>query len=368
MTTTENPTGSLTRRQLRELRLTGQTPHVTGEGQVATPAPQPTPPRREAPPTIEPMRPSVAAVETPAPAAEAPAPAFEAPAAPEPPAPAPSPWEAPRQSSAQEAPVAPSDEDEHDEDRPRSRREARELERVRTGAINIIPTTPGPEPLAGSGIESTDRAHPSSQAAPWTAAAEAVADEVDVATDPRPVHAEPMPTDADRAREAAAQRPTVRSGFGAAVLDAPEPAPATTFDELITRDSSGTASAGSALILGDEMLPPLTAPVASTGQTLVTGTFNLPDGLGSRGHAPGVADGKEVDAVLIDGELPASSSPTPIAATAAVNQAKAPGEIMQPPAPEKGNRVMLWLAISAGALAAALTAVVVWAWMTQALG
>ena len=106
------------------------------------------------------------------------------------------------------------------------------------------------------------------------------------------------------------------------------------------------------------------APVTATGEVLITGTLNLPEGLGSTGHAPGTADGKEVDAVLVDGELPAHSSPTPIAASSAISTAKTPGEIIKPPVPEKGGRLMLTLAITAGVLALALVGVLILAFAT----
>ena len=106
------------------------------------------------------------------------------------------------------------------------------------------------------------------------------------------------------------------------------------------------------------------APVAATGEVLITGSFNLPEGLGSTGHAAGTADGKETDAVLVDGELPAHSSPTPIAASAAISTVKNGGDIIKPPTPEKGGRLMLTLAITAGVLALALVGVLILAFVT----
>lgn len=145
--------------------------------------------------------------------------------------------------------------------------------------------------------------------------------------------------------------PIVRTDFGAGLLSQGE-----SFDDLLTRSSTSSGSAGSAstLILPEDLsMSPLTAPVTSTGQVILTGTFSLPEGLGSQGHAPGVADGKEVDAVLIDGELAPQSSPTPIAATAAVSQAKTPVEMIRPLTPEKSSKLVVALAITAGVLALA---------------
>jgi len=163
------------------------------------------------------------------------------------------------------------------------------------------------------------------------------------------------------------ETPTVNPAFGEAVLQQERPAFTPSFDDLIaTGDSHGSHTAPSALIFtpspGEGSL---SGPVASTGEILVTGSYELPRGLGSQGHAHGVADGKEVDAVLIDGELPPASSPTPIAASSAVSTIKPAGEVIRPPAPEKGNRLMLVLAIVAGGLALALGVALVVAFTTN---
>ena len=136
------------------------------------------------------------------------------------------------------------------------------------------------------------------------------------------------------------------------------------FDELIVRSSSSTGATGasSALILSQTPnMPPLSGPVNATGEVLITGTFHLPDGLGSAGGDPRATDGKDVDSVLIDGELPASSSPTPIAASAAISTVRGTGEIIRPPAPEKGGRLLFSLAITAGVLFIALVGVLAFA-------
>ncbi|MCP2636799.1 hypothetical protein K0817_009510 [Microbacterium sp. HD4P20] len=136
------------------------------------------------------------------------------------------------------------------------------------------------------------------------------------------------------------------------------------FDQLLSR-STGSVSMPNALIVSQAPeVSPLVGPVTATGDVLVTGTFNLPEGLGSTGHARGTADGKEIDATLVDGELPSHSSPTPIAASSAVSTVKTPGEVIKPPVPEKGNRLMMSLAITAGVLALALAGVLILAFVT----
>jgi hypothetical protein len=165
------------------------------------------------------------------------------------------------------------------------------------------------------------------------------------------------------------ERPIVSSALGSELLagDVAAADLPPSFDQLLARGSSSTGSLATpnALILSQSPdSGPLVGPVTATGEVLITGTFALPEGLGSNGHAPGMADGKDVDAVLVDGELPAASSPTPIAASAAVSTVKGAQEIIRPPAPEKGNKLMMTLAITAGALALALVGVLIIAFAT----
>ena len=91
-------------------------------------------------------------------------------------------------------------------------------------------------------------------------------------------------------------------------------------------------------------------PTTSPSSILETRSHRLPEGVGSTGAAIGTTDGREVDAVLIDGELPAASSPTPIAASSAISTQKSAAEVLRPPAPEKGRGLLLILGITAGVL------------------
>ncbi|WP_040165399.1 hypothetical protein [Microbacterium gorillae] len=423
MTTTEHNEPQLTRRQLRELRLTGQTPVVqTADTPVPAENAEPTPPRRDAP------EPAATATETAQETAE--------PAAPLPRA---------VETEVPSAPEVPQADESAPEDHPLTRREARELERARTASLAVSEEVstpaedrePTPPPARDSAEPASAWAPPAAPVEDAEAEAEAAAVVEEAPSEPvasapstgdewwrtapatgaiqihRAATAEePTAPNADAAsgdewwrtapatgaiqiHRAAAEevrapepapvretahvvaapttdddgvsegKPTVNADFGAEVLAEATatvpPAGTTSFDDLLTRDSasSGSTASGSTLILNDSAMPLLTAPVTSSGERLVTGTFNLPDSFGSQGHSPGTTDGKDVDAVLIDGELPPASSPTPIAATAAVSQAKAPGEIIKAPAPEKSNKLMLVLAITAGALALALGGVIV---------
>lgn len=170
--------------------------------------------------------------------------------------------------------------------------------------------------------------------------------------------------DGDEERQAVVA-PTFGSGLLAG--DGVEIELPASFDQLLTRGSAATGSlaASNALILSQTPdTGSFSAPVAATGEVLITGTFNLPESFGSTGTSHGSSDGKEIDAVLVDGELPASSSPTPIAASSAISTIKSADDIIKPPAPEKGGRLMLALVITAGALALALTGALIVALVT----
>lgn len=239
---------------------------------------------------------------------------------------------------------------------PLTRRQARQQERIRTASVPVITPEIAAASLAGAGARAETERAPES-------AGDATSEP---ATDARNAFGQKL-GDAGEATDDAEDRPVVGAAFGADLLAGETPAVELppSFDQLLARSSSGSATASNALIMTQTPeVSALVAPVTATGEVLITGTFNLPEGLGSTGHALGTADGKDVDAVLVDGELPAHSSPTPIAASAAVSTVKTPGEIITPPAPEKGSRLMMTLAITAGALALALVGVLILAFVT----
>ncbi len=369
MSKTEQPANQpLTRKQMREIRNTGSTPVITAEtaaeaaapAEVDEPAPAPiaaapkAPPAALGGPTWQPIvsaapvavvplaRPAEPAVVSPAPVADA---AVDLGAS------------------------------------PLTRRQARQQERIRTASVPVIT----PEVAA---------AHTASMAQAPAAASPALTrdepvmhDLFGLATAPAPVvPAAAEPDGAPAAHESEAESPwsalaleddeaqkekdrVVNPKLGAGLLQGEPEAvdlPAS-FDQLLSR-STGTVSMPNALILSQAPeVAPMSAPMSATGEVLITGTLNLPEGLGSTGHALGTADGKEVDATLVDGELPAHSSPTPIAASAAISTVKTAGEVIRPPVPEKGSKLMLTLAITAGALALALVGVLILAFVTGAL-
>ena len=276
---------------------------------------------------------------------------------------------------------------------PLTRRQARQQERIRTASVPVI-TPEISAAYAMQALVAGSEAHAAAPEAPVDEASPADTDTAEGAveeqvsggeaesaghTDSPEDRDEDAPEQADVAEiveepsdldeQVVDEEPeqdvarSVAPDFGAALLAGggpAEPELPSSFDELIAHSSSGSVATPNALILSQ--IPnggSIVAPVNATGEVLITGTFNLPEGLGSTGHAIGTADGKETDAVLVDGELPAHSSPTPIAASAAISTAKQPGEIIKPPTPEKSGKLMLTLAITAGVLALALVGVLI---------
>ncbi len=395
MSTPDQPsTPPLTRRQLRELRNTASTPIITPEQAQAD------------------AEMSDAAAEE---AAEAAA-AHEAEVAPE------------------RTPIALDDLSDLDPDaRPVTRRQARLLEKLRTGTVEVIPTDTGDVPTSETEADAGDEApedapdvvdaedieHLEEPAAADEPAVDEPADEIeaepllgavdedahgvddedahDVEDEEPAAHGDdsaehenlaeeeraqddaPAEADADEPADDAAAEPAERQETeahdeeqeparvvapdlgaqlledGAAHVELPP-----SFDHLLTRGGSGSASAPNALILSQTPdTGSLSVPILGTGELIITGSYQLPDTFGSTGGAPGVSDGKDADAALMDGELPPASSPTPIAASAAISTIKSADDIIRPPAPEKGSRLMMTLAICAGALGLAIATVLV---------
>lgn len=358
-TSDQNEGAPLTRKQLRELRLTGSTP---------------TAPEKPVPPA-DPVEQRAAE--------PGPVPPVSVPPAP--------------------TPDSPVDLGET----PLTRRQAREQERIRTASVPVI-TPPGREAHGETQVPAGAAAASGGHAAPTPddgrepevvtavpsfapvaeapgaeeqTVAEGAAEVVEPAKDePDAASAvEGVVEDADAVAEVFAdadaepveeERPQLNPAFGSSVATTVSTTPELTpsFDDLVVGDSTGSQhSAPSALIFTQGPTEAsLSGPVASTGEILVTGSYELPRGIGSQGHAAGT-DGKELDVVLVDGELPATSSPTPIAASSAVSTLKPAGEVIRPPAPEKSNRLMLTLAIVAGGLAIVLAAALILAFATNVL-
>ena len=326
MSTPDQPdTPQLTRRQLRELRNTASNPIITPEQ----------------------AQESAAAVVAPLPRAAEPVVVEEPPA-------------------------------EHDVDLGSpalTRRAARQQERLRTASVPVVDEEGTAQELAEPEPVESEHAGVGQSEAIDAADADAAADALaDAQTEAPDVEIDTVDTaaDAEDAEDAEDEpRAVVAPTFGSGLLagEGVELELPASFDQLLTRGSAATGSlaASNALILSQTPdTGSFTSPIAGTGEVLVTGTYNLPDSFGSTGTSRGSSDGKEIDAILVDGELPATSSPTPIAASSAISTIKSAEDIIKPPAPEKGSRLMIALGITAGALALALMGVLIVALFTGA--
>lgn len=405
----------LTRKQLREIRLTGATPVITEDEAAAAAveapsAPVPRPPQqskakssKDQPSKDQPSKAKSAKAK----------PAKEEQSSDQPAQPV-------NDQPAEVAPAPKADVAVRPEEVRLTRRQVREYERIRTASVPVI--APEQSEAATTETEPETASEPEAATEPEEAAAEDVVsgvpvfptagsadgpvrfDDVDDDDDDRddevvdvePVSAaivadstseappvEEQVTEEDSAGEEelpvaepveTGENHVVSPTFGNGLLaeeasaekaDVPSFAPS--FDDLITADSGGSQNlAPNTLIFTPSSGGgSLSGPVASTGEILITGSYELPRGIGSQGHADGAADGKEADAVLLDGELHPSSSPTPIAASSAISTIKPAGEVIRPPAPEKGNKLMLTLAITAGGLALALAVALIVAFTTN---
>lgn len=374
---TSDQQGPLTRKQLREIRLTGSTPVITPEdaaaAAVAAAGDVVVPPVPPLPRDVEPAAPADEAAATPGDADEAHAPLTRRQVR-----------DKERVRTASVAVAGAGDDTEPDA--PVEEAPAEEASVEEAPIVSGVPDFARPVPAADV-VEDDDAVDDVVSVEPVSAVSaaeslgevplevidepnEAVDDVVALGlsseTDPDDVLA-----DIDDQEDAGQERSTVNPAFGEDLLgqtaEAPKPFTPSFDDLLSVSDSTGSQHlAPSALIFtpspGEGSL---SGPVASTGEILVTGSYELPQGIGSQGHAHGTTDGKEVDAVLIDGELPPASSPTPIAASSAVSTIKPAGEVIRPPAPEKGNKLMLILAITAGGLALALGVVLIFAFTSN---
>lgn len=338
MSTSEQPEHpQLTRRQLRELRNTASTPIITPDGaQIASDEPEA--------PVVAPIAVPLAREAEPVVVAE------------EPPA---------AEDIDLDAPAL-------------TRRSARQQERLRTASVPVISEE---EAEADAQAHAEAEVHTEAEAPePDTANTDDIP-QVDLIFTEEEAEAETEsadaevfgggPDDAAVLAEPEDERPLVAPAFGSGLLagESVELELPASFDQLLRRGSTATGalSAPNALILSQTPeTGSLISPVTATGEVLITGTFSLPDSFGATGTVPGSSEGTDVDAVLVDGELPAASSPTPIAASAAISTIKSAEDIIKPPAPEKGSRLMLTLVIIAGALALALTGVLIVALVTGA--
>ena len=161
-----------------------------------------------------------------------------------------------------------------------------------------------------------------------------------------PKAAEPVEADDASAQERRPfTPPTGHWSTAAEVEDASEP--------IISRNvgQSTAATTTNALILPSIPRPDATAPLTSTGEILVTGSIDLPRGVGSTGLNPEHLDSSDIDN-LLDGEENEfnTSEVAPVRASRAISTHTSTRGVITPPK-KRGNALPTVLIITAGVLA-----------------
>lgn len=128
---------------------------------------------------------------------------------------------------------------------------------------------------------------------------------------------------------------------------------------------STAATTTNALILPVIPQPDTRAPLTSTGEILVTGSIDLPRGMGATGAHPDRIDSSDLDR-LLDGEENEfnTSEVQPVRASRAISTHTSTRGVIAPPK-KRGNTLPLILMITAGVLAVSVTALLVAAYVLK---
>lgn len=136
---------------------------------------------------------------------------------------------------------------------------------------------------------------------------------------------------------------------------------------IISRNvaQSTAATTTNALILPVIPQPDTRAPLTSTGEILVTGSIDLPRGMGATGVHPDRIDSSDLDR-LLDGEENEfnTSEVQPVRASRAISTHTSTRGVIAPPK-KRGNTLPVILMVTAGVLAVSVTALLVAAYVLK---
>ncbi|AZH83649.1 hypothetical protein EAO79_12610 [Plantibacter sp. PA-3-X8] len=162
---------------------------------------------------------------------------------------------------------------------------------------------------------------------------------------------------------------TLSKGFGrdsmlVAALEAEKASQAD--NEVAFEDLLGSGMTSTGQITTSSLIIPVAPSQAeagatsnSTGEILITGTIDLPRGLGSAGQDPNHFDGAGIDRLIEGDELPASvTAASPVAASRAVSSHGSTRDVV-PATTNQSNKLLMTLAIAAAVLAAGVIAVLI---------
>ncbi|TFB46578.1 hypothetical protein [Cryobacterium tagatosivorans] len=137
--------------------------------------------------------------------------------------------------------------------------------------------------------------------------------------------------------------------------------PGQTFDQFMSR---GTGGSGSPTTTSALILPSIpqqgssSGPLTSTGEILITGSYDLPRSLGSTGHHPGNFDSSDIDQTDDHDDAGYNSTVAPVSASRAVSTHASNRGLVAPPQ-KSGNSLPTVLAVTAAVLAAGVLALFV---------
>lgn len=193
------------------------------------------------------------------------------------------------------------------------------------------PATPVPAPIAHAPITALPLPQASVPAPPVISEAPATDEAAAQLAEPEVIDSAPLTTGEVRAY----QPPTGHWSLGANESFDDVLSAAVTDAHIRSVESSGGSSTTNALIM--PVVPSavdMTGPLNATGEILLTGSIDLPRGLGATGQVQGRFDGSDIDRLLDqhDRDAQPNSSVEPVAATRAIStHAPSTGPNIVPP-------------------------------------
>lgn len=139
------------------------------------------------------------------------------------------------------------------------------------------------------------------------------------------------------------------------------------FDQIISRNvgQSGSATTTNALILPVLPTADATGPLTATGEILVTGSIDLPRGLGATGAHPDRIDSSDLDRLLEGDENEFNTSEVaPIRASRAISSHTSTRGVITPPK-KRGGRLPVVLIVTAGVLAVGVIGLLISAYVLK---
>jgi len=166
-------------------------------------------------------------------------------------------------------------------------------------------------------------------------------------------------SDRSNVRDIASPKPVGHWTVEADADDATETGGFESFDQLLSRGSSGVPTTTSALIL--PIVPQQgNGPVAlNTGEVMVTGSFDLPRSLGSTGALPDRIDSSEIDRLFEMDDAEPTTGAQPIRASRAVSTHASTRDVITPPKKESRWTVPFILSLSGAVLLVGVAALVI---------